>query len=169
MAWMTALAIGTMVASTVVQARAQKKASARQAEADDANAAFAREQAVDAARRGVEEESVFRRDVRRALGSQRAGYAGQNVDVNVGTAPAMRASSEQLLQSDLGRIRRNAEREAHGYTVQGEEYSKSAKYARSAGKWAVAGTVLGGATESLLLAHRFGWYDKPPATARPGR
>jgi hypothetical protein len=157
----TALAIGSLIAGTVMSARAQKKAGDDQKRIADFNAGVADEQAVDATRRGAEEVSQFRRQVRGLIGTQRAGFSGQNVDVGVGSAVDVRQDAERLGASDLERIRRNAEREALGYTTQAENYRRGGQIAQSAGRWGAASTILGG-TGSLLL-QRYGWGTHNPS------
>lgn len=159
MAFLTALAIGSVVASTVMSARAQHQAGKETKRVADLNAEMAEQQGIDAERRAEEEAGVYRREVGRVIGSQKAGYAGQGVDVNVGSPQQMRESTEALARSDLLRIRRNAQRAAQGFKVQAEDYRQQGKYAQSAAKWGVASTILGGATQGAMLAHRYGWLD----------
>lgn len=179
MAVMTALAIGALVAGTAVKARAAHKAGSEQARAAleaqknaEFNQAAAKDQAVDASRRGGEDENMYRRDVRARQGSQRAGYGAQGVDVSMGSPAAVNASAAGLGQSDIVRIRRNAEREALGYKNVAENYGAearnaalTAKAAKSNARNAVIGTILGGAADVSLLASRQGWgNDAPPKT-----
>ena len=151
----TAIAIGSLIAGSVMSARAQKKAGDDQKKVSDFNAGVAQQQAVDATRRGEEEVSAFRRQVRGLIGTQRAGFSGQNVDVDVGSAVDVRQDAERLGASDMERIRRNAEREAQGFKTEAENYRRSGQIARSQGRWGAASTLLGG-TGSLLL-NRYGW------------
>jgi len=172
MAVMTALAIASLAAtgvSMVQQARGARKAAkaveaagievARaQTEAGDeakriaeANAVQAELDALDARRRGVEDENVLSRDVRQQIGASRAGYAAQGVDVTMGTPVDLRTSGEQLLQSELVRVRRNAEREALGYTTEAANYRTAGDYAQRTARNQARATLLGaqaGATAS---------------------
>lgn len=158
MAVMTAIAIGSLIAGTVMSARAQIKAGNDAKKVGDANAAVAEEQAVDATRRGEEEVSSFRRQVRGLVGTQRAGFSGQGVDVNVGSAVDVRRDAEAIGASDMERIRRNAEREAQGYKTQAEDMRRGGRIAQSAGRWGAASSIVGGA--STLLMSRYGWDKK---------
>jgi hypothetical protein len=162
----TALAIGSLIANvagTALKARAEKKAAKEQQRVAEANAGVAEEQAVDATRRGEQDVSAFRRQVRGFIGTQRSAYAGQNVDVHTGTAADVRRDTERLAASDMDRIRRNAEREAQGFRSEAENYRRGGQYAASQGRWNVASTILGGATEASLLARRYGWFGKGAA------
>ncbi|HEV8474596.1 MAG TPA: hypothetical protein VGR82_17595 [Methylomirabilota bacterium] len=151
----TALAIGSLIAGTVMSARSQVKAGNDQKKIADFNAGVAEQQAVDATRRGEEEVSAFRRQVRGLIGTQRAGFSGQHVDVDVGSAVDVRQDAERLGASDMERIRRNAEREAQGYKTQAENARRGGQIAKSAGRWGAASTLLGGA--GSLLLDRYGW------------
>ncbi len=135
------------------------------------NASVAELQAEDAIARGHDEEGRFRAGVRGLIGSQRAGFAGQNVDVGVGSAVDVQADAAFLGELDALTIRNNAAREALGYHVEAEnatrrgqialkqgQYGQQAGYAQASGaKWAAAGTILGAATTaSSLLYQRYG-------------
>jgi hypothetical protein len=72
----------------------------------------------------------------------------------------VREDVRKLSQSDIARIRQNAEREALGYRTEGANYRRGASYARSAARWGAASTILGGAAESTLLLTRYGWDTK---------
>jgi len=156
---LTSIAIGALIAGTATKAKAQHSAGKEAQRVAEANAAQAEEQRVDAFRRGATEESAYRRDVRRLMGTQRAGYAGQGVDVTSGTAAALRGQTEELMQSDIGRLRRNAEREALGYAKEADEYRQQGRYARSAARWGLAATILGGSAETAL-ATRNAWTQR---------
>src|SRR6187455_836291 len=110
-----------MIAGTIISARAAAKAAKEQQRANEFNAVEATRQASDAVQRGQEEGNVMRREVRALEGTQKTGYAAQGVDLQSGTPAALQRSTEGLLASDLTRIRRNAEREALGFTHEAAE------------------------------------------------
>lgn len=171
MAALTAFLVGTLIASTITQTvgqvkagRAAKRVGESQGQLDDYNAGIADTQAKDALRRGGEEEAQFASSVSGVVGTERAGFAGQNVDVATGSAADVQADAKRLGELDVRGIRRNAQREAWGYSVEAENYRRGAGIARQGGqaqlaasRYAAAGTVLGG-TSSLLLA-RYGWSN----------
>jgi hypothetical protein len=182
MAALTALAIGLAVGGTALRAVAQTKAAKEQqrvaeyqAKQAEFNAEQALEQATDVSRRGEETASAHRREVRRLIGRQVAGYGAQGIDVSLGTARELPQQAEALLQSDLDRLKRNAEREALGFKSEAANLREEAKflrkggqYARSAGRWNVASTILGGGADTALMAHRFYGNRKAPGTPAPG-
>lgn len=146
MAAFTALAIGLGIAGLVSSAvgqheagQAQKAAGAAQAEVSesqaevqDFNAHVATEQAQDAIEKGAEDESRFRTQVRGAIGAQRTGFAGGNIDVGFGSAVDVQADAAYLGELDALTIRTNAARTAWGYQVQASDYTKQAAIDRKA-------------------------------------
>jgi hypothetical protein len=72
----------------------------------------------DAIARGAEAEGRSRSQTKQILGTQRAGYAGQGVDVGTGSAVDVAADTTALGELDAMTIRNNAKREAYGYQVQ---------------------------------------------------
>ena len=156
MAFLTALAIGTAIAGTVVsavgakkQATAQKKAGQEQQRIAEENALQAERDAMDTRRRGVEEVNMLQRVGRKQAGTAQAGYAAQGVDVSAGTPQAVQRQGEALLRSDLDRVRRNAEREALGFESEAKNYRLGGQYARAAANAQARGTILGGIGNTL--------------------
>lgn len=181
MAVFTAIAIGLSLASMALQAKAQHDAGQAQQAAGDAqqaaanseadlsdyNAGVAELQGQDSLERGAIAESRFRTQVRGAIGRQRAGIAGSNVDVGYGSAVDVQGDAAYLGELDALTIRTNAAREAWGYKVQAEDLRTRATIARKTGVYQAAagaaaastantaafGTLLGGGS---LLAAKYG-------------
>jgi hypothetical protein len=95
-------------------AAGQVRAGNAAGELADYNAAVLDQRAIDARARGQEDESRFRSRIRQLIGSQRAGYAGQNVDVGTGSAADVQADTAYLGELDALQLRANAVREAWG-------------------------------------------------------
>lgn len=181
MAALTAALLALTAAQTVSGVIGQRKqANAAQAQGDyqgrvyDQNAAISDQQATDAIARGRESESAFRTNTDATLGSQRAGYAGQGVDVNSGTAKQLQTETTGIGESDAMRIRNNALREAHGFTVQGQQDREAANFARqSGGNLASAyraqswGTALTGISSLAGQAQDAGYFQKKPGMTVP--
>jgi hypothetical protein len=141
------------------QGEAQKAASLDEAGLADYNAAVAELQSADAIARGTEDEQRFRTKVRGAIGSQRAGFAASNIDVNSGTAVDVQADAAFLGELDALTIRSNAAREAWGFKVQGENFRRGGQIARKEGEaFAAAG-------RSNRTASRFGVVSSLVGTA----
>lgn len=147
---------------------ANQGAANSEAALSDYNAAVAAQQATDAVTRGTYAENRFRVGVRSIIGRQRAGFAGNNVDVGFGSSVDVQADAARLGELDALQIRTNAAREAWGYNVQAEDLRRRAVIQRTEGANALlagqtaastanaqaVGTVLGGA--SSLLQARYG-------------
>lgn len=146
------------VAAYAMQAWGQKKAGDAAKNVGDLNAGIAETQAQDALARGKDDEERFRMGVKQLIGSQRAGFSGQNVAVDSGSAVDVQADSAFLGELDALMIRENAAREAHGFQQQAQVYRKGGQAAQTASRFAAAGTILGGAANTgTLLANRYGW------------
>jgi len=130
------------------------------------NAEVADQQSEDAIARGGEEENRFRSSVRGIIGSQRAGFAANNVDAGFGSALDVQADAAYLGELDALTIRSNAAREAWGYKVdafdsrmraditrrEGVALAESGRQQRTQARIGAIGTVLG-AGASLLQAN----------------
>lgn len=188
MPFLTAFLIGTAIASAatstvghVKAAHAEKKAGQAaedaansQAEISDFNASVADQQSADATAQGTIEENRYRTGVRTMIGSQRAGFAANNVDVGYGSAVDVQADAATLGELDALQIRTNAARQAWGYQVQAADYRKAAEVTRKTGiaqnaaagvsatgqYIAAAGGVLD--TTSSLLQLRYGMGKSTP-------
>ena len=153
------IALGTAIAGTAVSAVGQFKAGNAAKRAGDFNANILEQQAGDAVVRGREEESRFRTQVRSLIGSQRAGFAGQGVDVNSGSAREVQQDAARLGELDALQIRANAQREAWGFNMDAENARMGGQAAQSAGRWGAAATVTTGA--GSILMDRYGWRRNP--------
>lgn len=147
--------IGLTAASTAVSVAGQVKAGNAAKKAGEFNAAVSELQAKDALARGKTDEARFRQGVRALIGSQRAGFAAQGVDVGVGSALDVQAEAAFLGELDALTIRNNAEREAWAHRMEAINYRMGGQAAQRASRWNAAGTVLG--TGASLLVSRYGW------------
>lgn len=135
----------------------------------DFNARVADLQEQDALARGVQDEQKFRSTVAAVIGTQRAGFGGQGVDVSSGSAAEVQADAAHLGELDARTIRANAKREAWGYSVQAADYRTSAEVARKGGVIAAqagrnaataanigaVGTIAAGTGSLLLQRYQF--------------
>jgi hypothetical protein len=155
---MTSIAVGLAVGSAVHSAVGQIRAGNDARRVGEFNAQVAEAQAKDAVFRGAEEESRLRTSIRGLIGSQRAGFAGQGVDVGGGSAADVQADAAFLGEQDAQQIRRNAAREAWGFRVEAENARRGGKIAQNQSRWGAAGTLLG--TGSNLMMARYGFDGK---------
>src|SRR5262245_32386493 len=166
---MLPLIFGLLAAGTALSAVGQwraggaaKKAGESAAQQQEWNARVAEVQAQDAIARGQEAEQNFRTQVRGLLGTQRAGFATQGVDIGVGSPLDVQAHAAYLGELDALQLRANAAREAWGDRVEARDRRFAANVARrggevqaTAGRWGAGATALSGAG-NLLLA-KYGW------------
>lgn len=87
---------------------------------DDFNAAALDLQAENAITNGETTEENFRQQIKSLIGSQRASYGAQGVEVSSGSALAVQEDTAKQGELDALQIRTNAAQEAWGYTIQAE-------------------------------------------------
>jgi hypothetical protein len=147
-----------LVASTAVGAVGQVQAASANAAAsnysaavNDQNARFAEKRARDALERGKEEENRVRQEGAQLKGNQIAGMAAAGLDLSFGSPMDILIDTTTGIELDAARVRRNADLEYDDNMRQGWSYKAnagmdraSAANAKSAGRLAVVGTVLGG-------------------------
>jgi hypothetical protein len=196
--------VGAFITQTALQVAAAKKAAKAseeggraqqaafeanaqvaesQAEQFEFNAAQAEKDATATLEVGHAQESAFRTSVRQAIGTQRAGFAGQGVKLEGGgTVADVLGDTDTLGEVDALTIRKNAAREAEGLRFEAADLRRSAgiarkgaaanriggQYAAAAGRQgasiaklnAASNIVAGGAS---LYNQRFGWSARAEA------
>lgn len=174
MAVMTGIAIAGLVMSAYgayKQSQAQKKmgqvagdVGEASAEQQEWNARIAEVQAEDAILRGREQEQQVRLGTKGLIGAQRAGFAGQGLDIGVGSPVSVQGDTAYLGELDALTTRANAAREAWGYKVEAADRRMAADVARRGGqaqaqayRSAANTTLIGGAANTALMLNQFGW------------
>lgn len=158
-----------VVASTSMQVYGQVKAGNAAKKAGEYNAQVAELQAQDALDRGAQDEATYRQGVKVLMGSQRADFAGQNVDVESGSALDVAGDTAYLAELDARQIRANAQREAWGYRVQAQQSRQQGNAQANANYYGAAGSAINGVVS--LASQRYGYGSAGstrPSTA-PGR
>ncbi|MFJ1336758.1 hypothetical protein ACIKP7_01300 [Pseudomonas caricapapayae] len=131
-----------MGASALMSAQQSQAQGAASAEASLQNAQFANQAADDAVARGEFESDQQRLQTRAAIGSQRAGFAANGVDVNSGSAAEIQDDTAALGELDALTIRNNAAREAWGYRTQAQQNVLAANTAKGSAKAGMFGSLL---------------------------
>jgi hypothetical protein len=149
------VSLGTQIGGTIWDAISQFQAGEAAKEIAELNAKAAEDQAADALERGREDEQSLRQGVRTLIGSQRASFAGQNVDVAVGSPVDVQADAAYLGELDARTIRKNAQREADARTKEAEILRKGGDLRAREARFAAASTIISGANN--LLSNRYGW------------
>ena len=177
MAVLTAIGLGLAAYGTIQAARAQRKqgqiaeqVGEASAEQQEWNARIAEVQAEDARTRGREAESQIRLATKQLIGSQRVGFAGQGLDLSVGSPVNVQGDTAYLGELDALTARANAAREAWGYQVESADRRMAGDVARrggqaqaQAGRVQSTATLLGGAGDTLMALDKFGWGRKKTA------
>lgn len=131
-----------MGVSALMSAQQNKQAGEASAAANMQNAAISRAQAADSLKRGEFESDQQRIKTAGAVGTQRAGFAGNGVDVNSGSAALVQDDTAALGELDALTIRNNAAREAWGYNIQADQYQQAAGNAKKSANNAIMGGLV---------------------------
>jgi outer membrane murein-binding lipoprotein Lpp len=158
---LAAISIGTALVGGGVSAMGAAKTA-------DANSQAATYQAAVAdlsTERGNIQSELSNYKTRQALGTARAGFAAQGVDVNSGSPLAVRQSIAEVGELDSQIIRQKAAEEAFGYKVKGGDFAAEAELdkmkasnAETAGAFNVASSILG--TASSVSGKWAGYQNK---------
>lgn len=140
---------GVGVYNAVQQADAGKQESDFNAEQANRNARLANTQADDAIARGDVEAKTLKSKIGQVVGTQRAGFASQGVDVNNGSAAQVQDDTRTLIERDATTIKNNAWREAWGYRMEAQNYTGTASMIKTAGENRYKNTLLTGGLSAL--------------------
>jgi hypothetical protein len=175
---------GTIGQTSELNAQLIEQGTELNAGVHDFNAAALEGQSKDAITRGKEQEAIFRKQIKGMIGSERASFAAQGVEISSGSAEQVQEDTAYQGELDALAIRTNAAREAWGYTVaaegetlqagatrklgklQAENTRKVGKaaannarvggtYQATAAQWGAASTLLTGAS-NVLLTKKYG-------------
>lgn len=167
-----ALQAGGLLTSTVgsyYSARSQASSLGHQANIADINARIADLGAESALEQG--KQQVAERTLRagQERGAQRTALAANGVDLSVGSAAEIQASSALMKDIDANTLRANATRNAFGYRMNASNLRSQAATSRATARGinpvgSAAMTLLGGASNvasSWYLMQRAGALDSP--------
>ncbi|NYT45143.1 hypothetical protein H0A64_09955 [Alcaligenaceae bacterium] len=167
---------GAQVASTAISASGsyhsasvQKTSLDTQARMADINARIAEMGAQSAMQQGKQQVAALTHQTGQLKGRQRATLAANGVDLGVGNAAEIQASTDIMKNIDAGNLKMNALRTAFGYRTQGMNATNEASMARANAQGispggAAASTLLGGATQvasNWYSMSQTGMFDKP--------
>jgi hypothetical protein len=124
---------GTIAQTSELNAQLIEQGSELNAGVHDFNAAALELQSKDAITRGQEAEDQFRKQLKGVIGTQRAQFAAQGIDVGTGSAVDVQKDTAYQGELDALTIRTNAAREAWGFTVQAQGETLQAKNTRKLG------------------------------------
>jgi len=136
--------VGLNVLQGTANASMQKAQAKYQASQMNQNAKLANMQAEDSLRRGEEQAYQIRKQSKSLIGSQRASYAAQGIDVSSGSALDVQGDTAALAELDALTIKNNAFKEAMGYKIQASQLKSNAKAVKSFGQMQSNLSLLGG-------------------------
>lgn len=156
-----ALQAGGMVTSAIgnyYSAAAQKSSLKAQAGIADTNARIAELGAQSALNQGQQQAGAVSLNAGRLKSSQRVAMAANGIDLGVGNAAEIQASTDIMKEIDVATIEASAVRSAWGYRTQAVNYQNEAIMKRGAAD----GISPGGSAFSSLLGSAGGvaqsWY-----------
>lgn len=149
--WFQAASLAVTAVATYSSISSQKANAEYNADIARNNQIIANQRGDDAIRRGELDEIRHRLKVEQVKGSQRSALAAQGVDLSDGSALDAVLDTAEYGELDALIIRKNAEREAYGYRVQGYNAGAQANLYDSQASnlspfTSTLGTVLSGAS-----------------------
>lgn len=149
---MALVGAGISAYGAVKSGQANAAAATYQSQVSLRNQQIAAGNASNAIAEGKVQEANARRQAAQVQGSQRAALAGLGQVVGEGTAALIQNNTAQLGETDALQIRRNAERDALAFTLQGSQLGSDAVMQQSAAKSATTAGFLSGAGTLLTGA-----------------
>jgi len=150
------------------QGKASLNASADLIEKTNAiNTKMAELQAKDAIRRGEGEVKKLRQGIQHVVGSQRAAFAAQGIQVDSGSALAVQESTNYVGELDVITLRNNAFREAFGFKLQAIKQNLKGTIESSTARFNAGNTLLTGGAD--FFASSFKATQNFKAGATPDR
>lgn len=127
-------------------AKMQANNEARQLEQ---NSKIMKMKAEDTVRQGDYDADTLKRKSKGIIGSQRAGFASGNIDINSGSALDVQGDTAAETEIDAIAIRNNAFREAMGYKMEASNMKSQAKIVKATGRASANLSLLGGGVSAV--------------------
>lgn len=164
------LLAGVSVAGDLYKAYTDASAGDAAKAAGDFNANVAETQAKQTIAQGDDLAAQYGQQGRALIGTEKAAYAGQNVDVGTGSPVDVQASTTYQVALDQQHIKLNAARAAWGYQVQAQNDRMQGANVQSADTGAAYSTILGGVGDVAGIAAKYGFgrTSTAPATYASG-
>jgi len=154
----TGFQAGSGLAGALNEADATRAKAKYQKTVSDSNARFAELNATQAIQEGDRAALQVRQQGDAITGTQRAGFAGQGVDVNTGTAADVQRETQTLSAMDALTLKNNAWRKAYGYKVEAINATRKGQFAQKAADQAASDTLLTGGLNAFSTLAK-GGYD----------
>lgn len=158
------------LAGGYTQANALKLQSSYDQAAAAENARILGRQAADAENRGTQDAALLEARRRQLVGTQRAKFAAQGLDVNAGSPLAIQNEAETMSEMDKLTAMNNAAREAYGLRSQASAVQSDARLRALGARGAARSTLLqsytSGAKDLVLGAY---YYDQMKGLPKKGK
>lgn len=132
------------VVSSINAAGATKASARYQKFIADQNVKYGKMAEEDAIRRGDLDAAKIHKDKKRVIGSQRAAFAAQGIDVGEGSALDVQEDTDLIGTLDMIKTKNNAYREAFGYKIQSSQDTLSGKLAKIQGDTSARSSLVTG-------------------------
>jgi hypothetical protein len=140
--------------------RAQEAQADYQKEMASINAEEARRQGERMIKQGNIDAIKTQKKFNQILGSQRAGFASQGVEVDSGSAKLVQEETMQAAIEETRSIRNNAFLQAMGFQAEADDRLRNARFAQSGARSSGAQTLLAGGLSAADTANKYGYFDK---------
>lgn len=131
--------------STIGQAYSEQQTANTQADVAEQNAVLAQNKIKDVEYQKQQQIAKINRDKQETIGAQRAAMAANGVDSSYGSGLSALTDTAYTAQEDINETEYNAEKQGWGYRAEATNYRNQASAARTAGRNAMVGGVLGAA------------------------
>ena len=140
---------GAFIQSAAIKARGEF-----QKQTAEINTKLAEMQAKDAVRRGEKEVKQLRQGIDHIVAEQKAGFAGQGVQIDSGSALAVQESTRHVGELDVITIRNNAFRQAFGFKLDAIKQNLNGTLGMSAAEFNSSQTLLSGGADFFASAFK---------------
>jgi hypothetical protein len=152
-------AVGTAAAGTIMTVQGQRAQAKRESQLAEYNAKIANQEAAEAEKAARFESQQHRRRAAQIIGQQKAAFGKQGTAFE-GSPLLVLADTENQLNLENANIYRAGILNKGRYQQQASIYGMQAAGARAAGRYAAAGSLLMGASNTINTGYNTGLLSK---------
>jgi hypothetical protein len=161
MAWQFAAAMaGLQLGQGIAQATSMEAQANYQNEMSRINQRNAELQAQKILRQGGIDAIRAQKKINQIVGSQRAGFAAQGIDVRTGSAALIQEEAFAAGVEEIETIRNNAFLTAMGYQAEAEERSRAARIGMTTAMSQGRQSILSGGISAARTLNKQGYFDR---------
>lgn len=143
------------LATSLSQSAAERAQGDYQKQQFDTNARLAELQGEYAISQGEQAAQALSSQSKKLIGSQRAAFAAQGIEVSTGSAADIQVETAGQAALDVSTIRNNAWREAWGYRVQAQGYRAEGQQRKLASEFSANQTLLTGGLRAIKTKYDY--------------